>query len=92
MSDEDVTKGTRYFNALRDIADAARKAEEARVRYEDTLDRITREKRQAEKQLREALERASELTGESLPESSRDQDEKQMREMLRHLGEKDQKP
>ena len=48
MSDEDVTKGTRYFNALRSVAEAARKVEQIRVKYEDALDQLTREKRQAE--------------------------------------------
>ena len=88
---EDVAQGTRYFNALKDVAEAARKVEEARVRYEDTLDQLTREKREAEKGLREALTRAAEMTGESLPTSQRDRDEQRMKEVFRSLDEKDSK-
>jgi hypothetical protein len=91
MSEEDVTQGTRYFNALKDVAEAARKVEETRVRYEDTLDQLTREKREAERGLREALARAAEMTGESLPTSQRDKDEQRMKEMLRRRDEKDNK-
>jgi hypothetical protein len=49
MSEEEVTKGMRYFNALKDVAEAALKIEEAHVRYEDALAPLTREKREAEK-------------------------------------------
>jgi hypothetical protein len=91
MSEEDVTQGTRYFNALKDVAEAARKVEEARVHYEDTLDKLTSEKREAERGLREALARAAEMTGESLPTSQRDKDEQRMKEMLRRRDEKDNK-
>jgi len=45
MNGEDVTQGTRYFNALREVADAARRVEHLRVQYENTLDQLTREKR-----------------------------------------------
>jgi hypothetical protein len=91
MSEENITQGTRYFNALKDVAEAARKVEEARVHYEDTLDKLTSEKREAEKGLREALARAAEMTGESLPTSRRDKDEQRMKEMLRRRDEKDNK-
>jgi hypothetical protein len=88
MDKEDITKTTSYFNALRDIAEAARKVEEIRVRYENTLDELTRERREAERELRAALERAAELTGETLPLSERDKEDQRTREMLRSLKKK----
>lgn len=88
MNKEDITKTTSYFNALRDVADAVRKVEEARVRYEDTIDRLTHESREAERELRAALERAAELTGESLPVSERDKERQRQREMLRSFEKK----
>jgi hypothetical protein len=88
MSEEDVTKTTSYFNALRDVADAARKVEEARVRYEDTVDGLLREKREAEKALRAALERAAELTGKYLPSSERDQEAAQRTRISPPFGAK----
>lgn len=88
MSTEDITQGTRYFNALRDVADAARKVEEARVRYEDGLEQLTREKRAAEKELRAALERAAKLIGETLPLSRRDQKDQQLQELIYGLEKK----
>ena len=88
MNGEDVTQGTRYFNALREVADAARRVEHLRVQYENTLDQLTREKRLAEKELREALAAATELTGEPLPISQREQEEQRVQEMLRSLNGK----
>jgi hypothetical protein len=67
---------------------AARKVEEIRVRYDDTLDQLSREKRAAEKELRAALERAAELVGESLPHSQREQEEQRIQELLDGLEKK----
>lgn len=89
--EEDVTKGTRYFNALRDVADSARKVEQARVKYDDALDQLSHEKRAAEKELRAALERAAELAGEPLPISTREREEQRLRAMLDGLGKKGDK-
>lgn len=89
MSDEDVTRTTSYFNALKAVADAARRLEEIRVRYEDTVDRLGREKREAEGQFRQALEHVSELVGETLPRSERDAEDRRVREMLRSMRKED---
>ena len=88
MNKEEITKTTSYFNALRDVADAARKVEEIRVRYEDTVDRLMSEKREAEKELRAALERALALTDEPLPVSERDKEVRCREEYLRGLDRK----
>lgn len=85
---EDITKGTRYFNALRDVSDAARKVEEARVKYEDTLDQLTKEMGQAKQTLREALQVAAELTGESLPVSERDKATQHFKDVIRDIDGK----
>lgn len=89
MNKEDITKKTSYFNALRDVADAARKVEEIRVRYENALDKLTSERREAERELRAALDRAAELTGESLPFSERDKNEQRRKEIFRSLEMKE---
>ncbi len=89
MSDEDVTRTTSYFNALKAVADAARTLEEVRVRYEDAVDRLGREKREAEEQFRQALEHVSELVGEPLPRSERDEEDRRMREMLQGMRKKE---
>ena len=89
MNREDITKTTSYFNALRDVADAARKVEKIRVKYENALDQLTSERRKAERELRAALDRAAELTGESLPLSERDKDEQRRKEIFRSLERKE---
>lgn len=89
MNREDITQTTSYFNALRDVADAARKVEEIRVRYENALDRLTGERREAERELRMALDRAAGLTGESLPLSERDKVEQRRKEIFRSLERKE---
>lgn len=72
----------RHLKALRDVAEAARKAEEARVEYEDTTDRLLKKKREADEKLREALRVAAELVGESLPVSERDKASQELKDML----------
>lgn len=88
MSEEDITQGTRYFNALKDVANAARKLEAARVRYDDTVDQLNREMREAEEEFRAALERAVELTGEVLPVSNRQREAQRMKALVAGLEKK----
>ena len=85
MGDEDVTQTTRYVRALEAVAEAARRVEEVRVRYENTVDALAREKRAADEALRVALAYAMELTGQSLPVSEQDKARAETREALARL-------
>ena len=38
MSDEKITQTTRYVRAVEEVAKAARRVEEVRVKYENTMD------------------------------------------------------
>lgn len=66
MSEEDVTKTTRYVKALEDVTDAANKAAEARGIYDNAFDEMQRlgmAKVQAERELRDALDNYRQLIG-----------------------------
>jgi hypothetical protein len=75
MSDEDITQTTLYVRAVEAVAEAARRVEEVRVKYENTMDALMREKREADEELRAALSHVMDLTGKSLPVSEREKDQ-----------------
>ena len=87
MSEEDVTQTTRYVRAVEAVAEAARRVEEARVKYEDTVDELMREQREAKKALHAALAHVMELTGKTLPLSERDKEKLRLQRSLDELKE-----
>ena len=40
MCEEDVTQTTRYVRAVEAVAEAARRVEEMRIRYDNTMDEL----------------------------------------------------
>ena len=89
MSEEDVTKTTRYVRALEAIADAANRAAEARRAYDeafDVLNKLGTEKTQAEKALRETVDNFRQLTGKPpLAFSDREKTARGVDEVLKRL-------
>jgi len=83
MSDEDITQTTRYVRAVEAVAEAARKVEEVRVKYENMMDAMMQEKREADAELRAALTHVMELTDKTLPVSER---EKERQENTRFIN------
>ena len=84
MSDEDIKLTTTYVRAVESVAEAARRVEEVRVKYENTMDELMREKREADEALKAALAHVMELTGQTLPISDR---EREWRELNRSAAE-----
>jgi predicted S18 family serine protease len=74
MSDEDITQTTHYVRAVEAVAEAARRVEEVRVKYDNTMDALMQEKREADGELRAALAHLMELTGKTLPVSEREKE------------------
>ncbi len=59
------SKKAEYQAAVEAVVEAARKAESARLKFEDGWKQLTKEKRDADQALREALDNLQSISGKS---------------------------